>query len=71
LLLYETYGNISDDQFDMAISRDDLASIVGTAKETAIRFLSEFKEEGILETHGSHIRILDRNKLEKISHLYD
>ena len=43
----------------LRISRDDLASIVGTATETVIRCLSEFKEDELIEIHGREIVILD------------
>ena len=48
------------------ISRYDLASLVGIAKETLTRTLTELKEEGIIETDRSSIRILDIEKLENI-----
>jgi hypothetical protein len=44
---------------------------VGTVKETVIRFLSEFKEEGLVDTKGSLITVLDSKRLLAISHLYD
>lgn len=72
LLLQNTYqeqGNA--DKFTIAISRDDLASIVGTAKETTIRLLSELKDEKIISTKGSSITILEPEKLFAICHLYD
>ena len=47
-------------------SRDDLASLAGTAKETVIRTLSDFKSENILELEGSQIQILDLSKLESM-----
>ncbi|MDX5346181.1 MAG: Crp/Fnr family transcriptional regulator [Hymenobacteraceae bacterium] len=71
LLLQKTYQSKTEDMFTISISREDLASIVGTAKETTIRLLSDFKEEGIITTKGSSITILDKEKLYKISHLYD
>jgi CRP-like cAMP-binding protein len=45
--------------------------MVGTAKETAIRFLSELKDEEIISTHGSNITILNPDELVKISQMYD
>jgi CRP-like cAMP-binding protein len=45
------------------MSRDDLASLVGTARENVVRMLTEFKEEGILETKGRKIIVLDVQKL--------
>ncbi len=53
------------------ITREDLASFVGTVKETAIRMLNEFKNEKLIETHRSEIEILDVNGLVHISELYD
>jgi CRP-like cAMP-binding protein len=44
-------------------SRDDLASLVGTARENVVRILSEFKEEGMLESKGRKIIIKNVKKL--------
>lgn len=52
--------------FSMPISRGDLAGMVGTAKESVIRYLSEFKEEGLISIKGSEITILDEEGLKKI-----
>jgi CRP-like cAMP-binding protein len=71
LLLKKVYGNGEAEPFSISLSRENLASLVGTAKETVIRFLSEFKEEGMVETKGSLITILDTKGLLRISHLYD
>jgi len=48
---------------EINMSRDDLASLVGTARENVVRVLSEFKEAGILETKGRKIIVHDVNKL--------
>lgn len=45
------------------VSRDDLAGMVGTATESLIRVLSSFRQEGIIESSGRTIRLLDRDKL--------
>jgi CRP/FNR family transcriptional regulator, polysaccharide utilization system transcription regulator len=50
---------------NLKLSREDLASIVGTAKESLIRTLSELKKEGLLETEGQEIIILDESGLKK------
>jgi CRP-like cAMP-binding protein len=47
------------------ISRTDLASIVGTAKENVVRILKEFKEAAIIHSQGRKIEILDLNRLIK------
>ena len=51
---------------NISISRDDLAKIVGTASESVIRVLSEFKEEGLIEIEGGKIKILQPARLEKV-----
>ena len=48
---------------EINMSRDDLASMAGTARENVVRVLSEFKEAGIVETKGRKIVITDINKL--------
>jgi CRP-like cAMP-binding protein len=70
LLLRKVYGK-PNEEFTIALSRDDLASLVGTAKETAIRFLSELKDEGVVSTQGSNITILKPDSLVRISQMYD
>jgi CRP-like cAMP-binding protein len=71
LLLYHTFRKEDDEQpFAISISREDLASLVGTAKETATRLLSEFKEEGIIATRGSQVTILKAESLNHIVSLY-
>lgn len=50
----------------LSISREDLSNMVGTATESVIRVISEFKDEGILETRSGKIVILDIKKLEHI-----
>jgi CRP-like cAMP-binding protein/CheY-like chemotaxis protein len=47
------------------LSRDDLASIVGTATESLIRTLSEFKQDGLIELVGSGIRVLQPDRLRR------
>ena len=52
---------------EINMSRDDLASLVGTARENVVRILSEFKEDKILETKGRKIIVLNVTKLIKIA----
>jgi CRP-like cAMP-binding protein len=52
---------------EINMSRDDLASLVGTARENVVRMLSEFKAEGTVETKGRKIIVLDVKKLIKIA----
>jgi len=48
------------------ISRDDLAKIVGTAPESVIRVLSDFKDEGIIEIESGKITVIQPTHLEKV-----
>ncbi|HTA83230.1 MAG TPA: response regulator [Bacteroidia bacterium] len=48
------------------ISRDDLASIVGTSTESLIRTLSDFKQEKVIETDGREIRVTNMKGLEQV-----
>jgi len=52
---------------EINMSRDDLASLVGTARENVVRVLTEFKEGQILETKGRKIIVLDIRKLIAIA----
>lgn len=63
--IYDTYAEKSATAYSMSISRDDLASIVGTSTESAIRMLSEFKTSGFIDIKGSEITILEVEKLRK------
>ncbi len=50
----------------MKISREDLANIVGTAKESLIRILSEFKKAGYVESSGTKIRVSNLEGLKGV-----
>ena len=50
----------------MTISREDLANLAGTATETTIRTLSDFKEEGLIDIKGGTIGVLNYDKLVKM-----
>ncbi|MEQ8302419.1 MAG: Crp/Fnr family transcriptional regulator [Cyclobacteriaceae bacterium] len=67
LMLKETYGMEGEESqlIDIALSREDLANIVGTATETVIRLLSEFKTDGLISFEGKRIRVLEPRKLAR------
>lgn len=54
---------------DIKISREDLASMVGSATETVIRVLSEFKEENIIDIECRTIRIINLKALNRIARI--
>lgn len=72
LMLKEFYGLESDNiTIKASLSREDIANIVGTATETAIRVLSEFKAEKIVNLKGKKIQVLNHDLLVKASNVFD
>ena len=69
LLLKDKYKKNKGEQSEITISREDLANLVGTARENLIRILNEFKSDNIIETKGKLILILKPKDLVKISNL--
>ena len=63
ITLQNKYHKQSDDKFSMHISREDLANIAGTATESLIRTLSDFKNEKLIEIKEGNIIIMNEKKL--------
>lgn len=57
---------LKDSKDNIQISRDDLAKMVGTAPESVIRVLSDFKDEGFINIEAGKIRVVHPAKLEKV-----
>ena len=71
LYLQEVYGVEEDGQtIDIRLKREDFAHLIGTTTETAIRLLSEFKTDGMIEINGRAIKILHPNKLTRLANIY-
>lgn len=72
LTLKEFYGTADDGvTINAQFSREEMANFVGTATETAIRILSDFKTEKLITFEGRKIKILNLNGLLKTAHIYD
>jgi len=69
LLLVNDFGLDEQSYLKISLTREELANIVGTATESVIRLLSEFKSDRLIELNGRKIKILDRRGLEKISNV--
>jgi len=54
---------------EIILSRGDLANMIGTAKETLVRLLQEFKAAKLIETTGKSIRVLDKKAMVKEANL--
>ena len=66
LYLEDTFGKNEDSSLKIQLSRDELASMIGTATESCIRLLSDFNKLGLIELNGKKISILDRIKLKRM-----
>jgi len=68
--LKENFDLDENNELQISLTREELANIVGTATESVIRLLSEFKQDNLIDLKGRKIRILDLKKLEKISNAF-
>ena len=72
LLLKESHGTKDENgkwRLALKLSREEMASIVGTATETLIRFISELKDEGIIDQEGKSIVIRDEERLLEFANI--
>jgi len=75
----QSYGRLADillcladrifkaSEFDLNLSRKDLAELSGISAETVVRMLKKFKEEGLIQIEGKRFRIIDYPSLKRIS----
>lgn len=72
LKLKDIYENDTNEEglAEINLTREDLANIVGTATETIIRLLHDFKEENLIKTNGRKIMVLDAPRLVKVGNIY-
>lgn len=56
-------------KLDIKLTREEMAALIGTANETVIRTISDFKNEGILDQVGKTIYIINEKKLESFANL--
>ncbi len=66
LYLQDTFGKNEDDTLKIQLTRDELASMIGTATESCIRLLSDFNKSGLIELKGKKIILKDIPKLKKM-----
>jgi CRP/FNR family transcriptional regulator len=72
LQLANTYGVDGGgyQRIDLLLTREELAGMVGTATESVIRLLSEFKKDGLIELEGKKIFLKDKKGLARLSDFY-
>lgn len=62
LILNDVYENEM-----INLTREDLANFVGTATETLIRLLKDFKDDNLIQTHARKIEVKDIEGLLKLA----
>lgn len=72
LFLKEIYGLAEDGEtLNVTLSREDLSNIVGSATETMVRFLKEFKDNGLIKLEGKKILLINLPELIRYANMYD
>jgi CRP-like cAMP-binding protein len=69
LLLYFANNVFSSMEFELPVSRREIADYIGMTTENVIRTLSEFRKDKIIKIYGKDIQIVDMKRLETISEL--
>ncbi len=71
VMLRDVYKDGNEEtSIDINLTRESLANIVGTATETLIRILHDFKEEGLIESKGRKLTVKDLKTLERVGGVY-
>lgn len=69
ILLEHKLGTDEDGFINISLTREEMANLIGTATESAIRLISEFRTDRLIEVDGRKIKILDHQKLIKLGHV--
>ncbi|WP_092736935.1 Crp/Fnr family transcriptional regulator [Riemerella columbipharyngis] len=69
ILLEQKLGTDPEGFIKISLTREEIANLIGTATESAIRLISEFKHDGLIEVEGRCIKIKDAGKLMKVGHV--
>ena len=72
LKLSDSYGVEGDkcQKIDIVLTREEIAALVGTATETVIRLLSEFKKDNLITFEGKKIVVHNKSGLAKLADFY-
>lgn len=69
ILLEQKLGTDPEGFIKISLTREEIANLIGTATESAIRLISEFKQDDLISVEGRNIKILNRDKLIKLGHV--
>lgn len=62
----DKFKSLDNNKPKLEMSREDLAQVVGTATESLIRVLSDFKSEKLIEIREGKIYVLEERKLKEL-----
>lgn len=68
-LIYLHEQIFNERNYQITTSRQDMAELTGMSKDSVIRTLKELNEEGVIEIGKQYIRIVEMDKLKKISQI--
>lgn len=66
VLLYFANDIYKSEQFDLPISRKEMAQYIGMTIENVIRAISAFRKDKIIKVYGKSLEIIDRKRLEQM-----
>ena len=69
ILLEQKLGTDPEGFIKISLTREEIANLIGTATESSIRLISEFKQDDLISVEGRNIKILNRDKLIKLGHV--
>ena len=69
LLLEQKLGTDPEGFIKISLTREEIANLIGTATESSIRLISEFKQDDYIAVEGRNIKILNHEKLKKLGHV--
>jgi CRP-like cAMP-binding protein len=69
LLLKESFDLDNQNTLQISLTREELANTVGTATESVIRLLSEFKQDNLIDLQGRKIKFLNIPGLQRVANL--
>ena len=66
VILYFANEIYKSDEFELPVSRKEIAQYVGMSIENVIRAISAFRKDKIIQVYGKNLSIVDRNRLEQM-----
>ena len=66
VILYFANEIYKSDEFELPISRKEMAQYIGMSIENVIRAISAFRKDKIIQVYGKNLAILDRSRLESM-----